>query len=30
VVNGASSLLADDWNGAFGRLLGGNDLRKAE
>jgi phosphoribosylformylglycinamidine synthase len=30
VVNGASSLLADDWNGAFGRLLGGDDLRKAE
>jgi len=30
VVSGAIPLLADDWNGAFGRLLGGSDLRKAE
>jgi len=30
VVSGAAPLLADDWNGAFGRLFGGNDLRKAE
>jgi phosphoribosylformylglycinamidine synthase subunit PurL len=30
VISGAAPLLADDWNGAFGRLLGENDLRKAE
>ena len=29
VISAAAPLLADDWNGAFGRLLDASDLRKA-